>query len=113
MSFKSSKAILKISIYAPRGGSDLQFLLSSGTPTYFNLRSPWGERLGIINTRYFQFSISTYAPRGGSDLSGKTAYNKGKISIYAPRGGSDGKSKPPKIAVTDFNLRSPWGERHW
>ena len=33
-----------ISIHAPRGGSDLASTIPLYCPTYFNPRSPWGER---------------------------------------------------------------------
>ena len=34
----------KISIHAPRGGSDMSAMASLSTGFYFNPRSPWGER---------------------------------------------------------------------
>ena len=57
-----------ISIHAPRGGSDIQFVAK-------------GQGKGI----------SIHAPRGGSDLH-PTCWSKSRaiISIHAPRGGSDG-----------------------
>ena len=33
------------------------------------------------------------------------------ISIHAPRGGSDNSGISPPLTVTNFNPRSPWGER--
>ena len=35
------------------------------------------------------------------------------ISIHAPRGGSDPESMPGESHVSDFNPRSPWGERQF
>ncbi len=80
--------ITKISIHAPRGGSDI---LEAG--------------IRRLNT------ISIHAPRGGSDL----PVNLGRvilpISIHAPRGGSDSYSQGLNRMWMHFNPRSPWGER--
>ena len=80
----------KISIHAPRGGSDFwlrawstissefQSTLPVGgatppavrllaAPDYFNPRSPWGERLASARRFSAGGSISIHAPRGGSD----------------------------------------------
>ena len=58
----------KISIHAPRGGSDRPDSAPVDNPEDFNPRSPWGERhgwlIGLAVVRY----ISIHAPRGGSDL---------------------------------------------
>ena len=35
------------------------------------------------------------------------------ISIHAPRGGSDVPSMAPQSTSSDFNPRSPWGERRY
>ena len=79
--------------------------------TYFNPRSPWGERLvqcvQLVSWMSFQStlpvggatgvdvviqareSISIHAPRGGSDVNVKWHELTNIISIHAPRGGSD------------------------
>ena len=102
----------RISIHAPRAGSDVSPLWScrhhplfqSTLPVrgatykicprrsrgyYFNPRSPCGERRG--NAKY-----------AGSDLD---------ISIHAPRAGSDQKGLPEQLRRRNFNPRSPCGER--
>ena len=56
--------------------------------------------------------ISIHAPRGGSDQKATKEFDAKAISIHAPRGGSDlllVQIIPHRI--TDFNPRSPRGER--
>ena len=80
---------LKISIHAPRGGSD-----------FF--------RYGWLRL----FVISIHAPRGGSDLNTHFfALDEWHISIHAPRGGSDRLNLSLQSQTTNFNPRSPRGER--
>ena len=110
--FDRVNALQKISIHAPRGGSDAQSSRLSHFGTYFNPRSPWGERPQQQchwewSFRYFnprspwgerlqQFTdcrincdISIHAPRGGSDVVALISFQIVPISIHAPRGGSD------------------------
>ena len=77
----------------------------------FNPRSPWGERLTIVNTFFNDFLISIHAPRGGSDLVWKHWREFCGISIHAPRGGSDNNIVNNVKVFRHFNPRSPWGER--
>ena len=55
--------------------------------------------------------ISIHAPRGGSDIQNKISSAISKISIHAPRGGSDHRCLLHRHKHSDFNPRSPWGER--
>ena len=59
---------LCISIHAPRGGSDSVRGASASMRSYFNPRSPWGERPAYGMSKETAYSISIHAPRGGSDL---------------------------------------------
>ena len=99
----------------------------------FNPRSPWGERplfssrilirflfqstlpvggaTWTVTFRPFQFCISIHAPRGGSDVGLLVLLQIIWISIHAPRGGSDDGSYKIRLDKSDFNPRSPWGER--
>ena len=101
---------------------------------HFNPRSPWGERpAGLFSTTGWK-TISIHAPRGGSDPSrmgimpeaytfqstlpvgGATDGFLSKrqeffISIHAPRGGSDCERYSSCVRLSNFNPRSPWGER--
>ena len=101
----------RISIHAPREGSDLTRHLSRAAKFYFYPRSPRGERqdgklvqkrenkfLSTLPARgatgYFQqfFAcpwISIHAPREGSDHQNHSLCGVQFISIHAPREGSD------------------------
>ena len=101
----------KISIHAPRTGSDhiyAHFPLGAGN---FNPRSPHGERRARRWTACGLYGISIHAPRTGSDdvvVAPRLFLN---ISIHAPRTGSD--LQLPEIPEVEpyFNPRSPHGER--
>ena len=169
----------RISIHAPREGSDKLIAILTALRQNFNPRSPRGERhlvnIIILRKNLFQstlpargatkvsaagrpvlkfqstlpargatkidrvlqilIAISIHAPREGSDFHNITYSKKTKISIHAPREGSD-KSRgkypistgisihapregsdqaQPLItkASTNFNPRSPRGERRF
>ena len=55
--------------------------------------------------------ISTHAPRAGSDFPPHILHCRGAISTHAPRAGSDNPAPPPPPFLTNFNPRSPCGER--
>ena len=57
-----------ISIHAPREGSDSPISVSSTAKNYFYPRSPRGERPVGHNHRHRNLTISIHAPREGSDL---------------------------------------------
>ena len=50
-------------------------------------------------------------PVGGATVVFAEYYLIKEISIHAPRGGSDPENSENISSVTDFNPRSPWGER--
>ena len=62
-----SRYMLKISIHAPRGGSDLWQAAHYRRQINFNPRSPWGERPPAPAPDPITDPISIHAPRGGSD----------------------------------------------
>ena len=80
---------IKISIHAPRVGSDGCWRSASRPRSDFNPRSPCGERLPIF-VLFYPLSI---------------------ISIHAPRVGSDALPLFLLSACSHFNPRSPCGER--
>ena len=85
-----STASCKISIHAPREGSDADILENIRVHFDFYPRSPRGERPGTDNTPAPTPDISIHAPREGSDVAGHVrAGAHGHISIHAPREGSD------------------------
>ena len=102
-----------ISIHAPRTGSDtLQFGQAWRIWTYFNPRSPHGERrYHLLNLHsVFQFQ-STLPARGATPSADAVWRTVVPISIHAPRTGSD--PLPPRLQRPrpHFNPRSPHGER--
>ncbi len=123
----------QISIHAPHAGSDAHHALSDGV-TYFNPRSPCGERLSKTPAYGGRQAISIHAPHAGSDhplhhqsqkamgfqstlpMRGATpcvptsVTHKG-ISIHAPHAGSDCRDHRSRCRCRDFNPRSPCGER--
>ena len=79
----------RISIHAPRTGSDFRRSVKGFPPKYFNPRSPHGERrrqepLGTVCPE-----ISIHAPSTGSDRWDRPKTSGKGISIHAPRTGSD------------------------
>ena len=88
-SSRKQVASIRISIHAPRTGSDK---VSFAQP----------------NKREI---ISIHAPRTGSDGVVRAAQQARNISIHAPRTGSDLCRFPPTAPHSNFNPRSPHGER--
>ena len=123
----------RISIHAPREGSDYCSRASRCLWRYFNPRSPRGERHSALIHMTLIVVISIHAPREGSDGSTSDGYHTFDISIHAPREGSDVVHHPRRLAglfqstlpargatiyssagslsVPHFNPRSPRGER--
>ena len=83
--------IQKISIHAPRAGSDMVYVDNGKDYRGFQSTLPVRGATGHLCHNALPELISIHAPRAGSDGSGKD-------------GGEDG---------TDFNPRSPCGERPW
>ena len=126
----------KISIHAPRTGSDKPEKPPAATSRrnfnprsphgerqkcpfcirpllyYFNPRSPHGERhKASINSRLSEL-ISIHAPRTGSDVVSRYSRRRRlTISIHAPRTGSDRWQVGLHVRQGYFNPRSPHGER--
>ena len=85
-----AKSLVRISIHAPRTGSD-------------------GIHDGQRSNLFF---ISIHAPRTGSDvINGRAKERQEEISIHAPRTGSDVRKLSAALSQTNFNPRSPHGER--
>ena len=125
--------ILSISIHAPLAGSDAPPAWYSARPSYFNPRSPCGERLYVQHADWddplFQSTlplrgatlpvsdstrsvlISIHAPLAGSDGRVPYARHSHTISIHAPLAGSDDKCDDGAASICYFNPRSPCGER--
>ena len=130
-----SKTLPRISIHAPREGSDTPSRSKNGARTVnFYPRSPRGERHKARPRVEIVITISIHAPREGSDLArqhtifhppvflstlparGATCRDRQRqrrhlISIHAPREGSDPCTRPPSSPWPYFYPRSPRGER--
>ena len=100
-----------ISIHAPRAGSDFPRPLSRVWPPYFNPRSPCGERRAVRFAARLTDSFQSTLPVRGATIRIVSGPLIGKISIHAPRAGSDTLTPEATIEPTDFNPRSPCGER--
>ena len=102
---------LRISIHAPRGGSD-DLSRQLGDCCCISIHAPRGgsdpNRIPCsVNDLIFQSTL----PVGGATLEAVLALSYREISIHAPRGGSDLVCRPDGCAPMHFNPRSPWGER--
>ena len=126
--------IVDISIHAPLTGSDLFYDTAAYPPLYFNPRSPYGERHFRYALVESDTMISIHAPLTGSDFTTSPMPLAFTISIHAPLTGSDSICLrgglfialfqstlplrgatfyfPPRfVFYSDFNPRSPYGER--
>ena len=99
-----------ISIHAPLAGSDIKLSHGMGTVSYFNPRSPRGERLSslslVMNICYF----NPRSPRGERHSASIIKIALLNFNPRSPRGERPGLSPPPP-GVGHFNPRSPRGER--
>ena len=131
--FVQSAHIGDISTHAPRTGSDLRELhgvlgayISTHAPrTGSDGRERDGGMLGDVfqptlpargaTLDFFQRpcfrSISTHAPRTGSDQQPPEPASPPAISTHAPRTGSDTPAAARAARASNFNPRSPHGER--
>ena len=100
-----------ISIHAPRTGSDPIPFCYPRPGGYFNPRSPHGERHARAIFLSCFSRISIHAPRTGSDCHCWRLFFRKQISIHAPRTGSDQRIRRLQRQRLHFNPRSPHGER--
>ena len=97
----------------PVRGATIQLAQISQNTTDFNPRSPCGERRQTITPCAVIISISTHAPRAGSD--GRPTTGGGMILLFQPTlpvRGATGRDFILLFENSDFNPRSPCGERH-
>ncbi len=100
-----------ISIHAPLAGSDRQSELAFESAHHFDPRSPCGERPCSCS-----FRILVYVFRSTLPLRGATAFElrqtaEDVISIHAPLAGSDPNDGLSCGSQSNFDPRSPCGER--
>ena len=102
---------IKISIHAPRVGSDLKPELVRASSPDFNPRSPCGERLHIMDDLMDTLQFQSTLPVWGATFPDNPIRDYIQISIHAPRVGSDAAATATTAAPPNFNPRSPCGER--
>ena len=97
----------KISIHAPRGGSDIAMAFVVDAFNDFNPRSPWGERPspGADFTGGAQH-FNPRSPWGERHLKLPETPGFNIISIHAPRGGSDSKDAQFSLSIFGKNNKS-------
>ena len=123
-----------ISIHAPLTGSDRAAPPSSGPPGHFNPRSPCGERPTgqpvhcahpifqstlplrgatpkMVSCRPLASVFQSTLPLRGATAGKQVQPSTPVISIHAPLAGSDPIRPHPNPTFTNFNPRSPCGER--
>ena len=103
--------VLSISTHAPRTGSDFTAFFMLDIEALFQPTLPARGATDWIVTVQPLAVISTHAPRTGSDNFESVLFVQIYISTHAPRTGSDKTVCVDAWAVTDFNPRSPHGER--
>ena len=103
----------RISIHAPRAGSDLTCWIIIRWWTHFNPRSPCGERRQISDGVSVVEIISIHAPRAGSDERYMVSTNGDikKFQSTLPVRGATGGGGEITSEDINFNPRSPCGER--
>ena len=102
---------MKISIHAPRAGSDDPGPLKASWIQYFNPCSPCGERLWLHSSWREAVQFQSMLPVRGATPGPDPAQPKILISIHAPRAGSDPPPGARGSRWCNFNPCSPCGER--
>ena len=100
-----------ISIHAPRTGSDQATGNGPSELPVFQSTLPARGATPCACRRCKRHRISIHAPRTGSDRSLPSPSRCRSISIHAPRTGSDATAARKPGLHTNFNPRSPHGER--
>ena len=100
-----------ISIHAPRMGSDSTTHTWINGSTYFNPRSPDGERRVPLTYASCICQFQSTLPGWGATPGAEHAKCGRRISIHAPRMGSDHYTMRLLVPRCYFNPRSPDGER--
>ena len=102
----------RISIHAPRTGSDISLMILFLDFTKISIHAPRTGSDVRAGFHVQQQYISIHAPRTGSDSFVREIRHGEVISIHAPRTGSDHRESPAHGAgLHYFNPRSPHGER--
>ena len=109
--FLNSSAVMPISIHAPCTGSDISVPAFATIWSYFNPRSLHGERHRFLNSSAVM-PISIHAPCTGSDVHEPVEQHRPEFQSTLPARGATGESSSSEHRGTsNFNPRSPHGER--
>ena len=100
-----------ISIHAPLAGSDRSIGINLPADSYFNPRSPCGERLPFSKVISCSSLFQSTLPLRGATFLDIQPYIQLFISIHAPLAGSDDWCRSVDHNEIYFNPRSPCGER--
>ena len=102
---------LKFQSTLPVWGATHGGFLSGRCFTYFNPRSPYGERRFSMPNTTASLKFQSTLPVWGATLSPRGVRPNWDISIHAPRMGSDDFVEHIVTRLGHFNPRSPYGER--
>ncbi len=108
---QAQEAETKVSIHAPRVGSDERNEQSQAIRCCFNPRPPSGERPLCSRMPAMYGMFQSTPPEWGATILAITDPDKVDVSIHAPRVGSDRKSRRRCNYGKSFNPRPPSGER--
>ena len=100
-----------ISIHAPLTGSDSIRLPPFPEFSYFNPRSPYGERQSSAGGQKRPIYFNPRSPYGERLYTARCCQTVTRISIHAPLTGSDLRQLLLLNLLHYFNPRSPYGER--
>ncbi len=81
--------------------------------TYFNPRSPWGERLWWLNHIRLLNNFNPRSPWGERPDALLDLIELELFQSTLPVGGATGGVQSGNEGTHNFNPRSPWGERHF
>ena len=105
--------IYRISIHVPREGSDRLRKIGHFETTYFNPRSPRGERRVSARRSLVNVHFNPRSPRGERQLSFPTPDKTRQFQSTFPARGATCSSPAVTPSGANFNPRSPRGERHF
>ena len=100
--------------FNPRSPRGERLSASAKRPTdyiHFNPRSPRGERRQIVHRIRQSWRFQSTLPARGATRRAEITSDMRRISIHAPREGSDLTPTTTTAKTTNFNPRSPRGER--
>ena len=97
----------RISIHAPRTGSDKESRLQGGKTSDFNPRSPHGERRQVMGVCRIPKDFNPRSPHGERPASASCPSPALLISIHAPRTGSDRRRRKSQKWTSRFQSTLP------